>query len=263
MTRISIGLIIAGALNTTALIVLICLLLKHKKPQTIIKPFVFWSLATIAVVIALLPFIVHSEGPDIPSEITADGALEYIIGALSFASTLILSSLAIWQTKQMSDMNVRANDLNVITKVVDFETTRMQMIEEKSNAFINICSADSISAVVLLPSPQRITELRKLATDSTTISMSLKRLLNALPYCKFNVKEINMKIDEIENYMTKLAGNDLSHKILSDVLDEAHNKIPSFDASISTLISEITSRIQKCMYDTISLEEVQKLFSDE
>ena len=113
---------------------------KHapQKPSMIEKLCIFiekkWKIGLIAtaLLLTIVPLFVGWFAPHCKSEITADGILEYIVGALSFASTLALSALALWQTQkiqtesdkaqeEMKELSNRANELNLITKVVDFE----------------------------------------------------------------------------------------------------------------------------------------------
>lgn len=81
-----------------------------------------------------IPFIVHSNSPNVTSEITADGTIEYIIGYLSFITTGALAVYAIFQTKQANDMTNRANDIakqaNDMAKQANDMTNQLLKIEK-------------------------------------------------------------------------------------------------------------------------------------
>ena len=137
------------------------------------------------------------------------------------------------------------------------------MIEEKCNAYINTCSESSIKAVVFLPSPTNVSELRKLQTESKTLSMSLFRLLESVPYSRDNVLEVKEKLELVDKYMYMLSENDLSIEKLAAILNNASSRTQDFNIAVINLIKDITERIQRCLYENRTLEEVQNQFKKE
>lgn len=117
-------------------------------------------------IIAEVALIIHAESPSTKSEITADGMLEYVVGALSFISTLVLSILALWQTKQLdkensesqqllNTMNERANEiaaqsneLNMITKIIEFQMDRYQRLEHLLYRYCELMDSNSINSIL-------------------------------------------------------------------------------------------------------------------
>lgn len=88
-----------------------------------------------------IPFIVHSNSPNVTSEITADGTIEYIIGYLSFITTGALAVYAIFQTKQANDMTNRANDIakqaNDMTKQANDIAKQANNMAKQANDMTN------------------------------------------------------------------------------------------------------------------------------
>lgn len=108
--------------------------------------FVLISIITITIVVLATPWLIHIYAPRTTSEITADGILGYVVGALSFASTLILSALALWQTHTIQKENDKSQEkMEEITKQANAISLRMLALEEnnykiKLRPFVNISS---------------------------------------------------------------------------------------------------------------------------
>lgn len=99
-------------------------------------------LISILIIIGIaIPFIVHSNSPNVTSEITADGTIEYIIGYLSFITTGALAVYAIFQTKQANDMTNRANDIakqaNDMTKQANDIAKQANNMAKQANDMTN------------------------------------------------------------------------------------------------------------------------------
>lgn len=69
--------------------------------------------------IILTPFLTHIFSPYVPSQITADGILSYIIGALSAAATYILALVALYQTNQANALSARMLELEEAKNKLD------------------------------------------------------------------------------------------------------------------------------------------------
>ena len=106
--------------------------------KTIICISILISLIIIGIAI---PSIVHSNSPNVTSEITADGTIEYIIGYLSFITTGALAVYAIFQTKQANDMTNRANDIakqaNDMTKQANDIAKQANNMAKQANDMTN------------------------------------------------------------------------------------------------------------------------------
>ena len=194
--------------NSALLIVtIVILVIKYKIISKVKKTEHFLLFALPFLIIAEIAFIIHSESPRTKSEITADGMLEYVVGALSFISTLVLSLLALWQTKQlnkensksqqlMNRMNERANEiaaqsneLNMITKIVDFQIDRYYKIEQLLYRYCELMDSNSINSVLIRVKKRyareqeeadnnRRYEFSKLRIESQIISSNISMILS-------------------------------------------------------------------------------------
>ena len=71
-----------------------------KKPHKLII-----ILIAIAAIVIIIPIIISWLSPKFSSEITADGLLNYIVSIFAFFSTLILSVVAICQTRKANELS--------------------------------------------------------------------------------------------------------------------------------------------------------------
>lgn len=78
----------------------------------------------------LIPLIIHLSAPFVPSELSADGVLAYVIEAVSAVATFTLALVAVWQTKKANNLTEQAN---AMTNQANDISKRMLKIEENRN----------------------------------------------------------------------------------------------------------------------------------
>ncbi len=76
-------------------------------------------------VIIAIPLIISFVSPEIHSEITADGILGYIIEWVTVISTIVLSGVAVWQTRASNTMAEQANEVS--QKLLNLENNRYKL----------------------------------------------------------------------------------------------------------------------------------------
>lgn len=111
----------------------------------------------LAFVLILTPIIIRVCSPSVSSEISADGLLSYIIQAVSAAGTIFLAYVAIRQNEQFKLENdktqeklkkiaLTANELSIIAKVIEYESSNLSRLVEASTQFFYACSVEEIIA---------------------------------------------------------------------------------------------------------------------
>lgn len=70
------------------------------KKKIIIVP----SIILLAVCV-VIPLIIHFHAPFVPSELSADGVLTYVIEAISAIATIALALVAVWQTRHANEIS--------------------------------------------------------------------------------------------------------------------------------------------------------------
>lgn len=80
---------------------------------------------------------------------------------LAYASTVALGLLAMWQNKKQQEENekaqnrlenisIRANKLNMINKMVEFETNRVQLLKAAMDEFTNACNPQTVGLAIYM-----------------------------------------------------------------------------------------------------------------
>lgn len=103
--------------------------------------------------IVLIPVLITIIAPYVSSEVSADGLLGYIIQALSAVGTIFLAYIAIRQNERFKEENdkaqarlekiaLNANELSLIGKVIEYESTNIAKLTEKVEKYYTACSAD-------------------------------------------------------------------------------------------------------------------------
>lgn len=75
--------------------------------------------------VLFIPFVVHELSPEIESEITADGMLNYLITCISALGTITLAIVSLKQTERANDMAAKANEMS--RKMIDIEKERYKL----------------------------------------------------------------------------------------------------------------------------------------
>lgn len=232
-------------------------------------------------------YIIHVESPGTTSEITADGMLGYVVGSLSFLSTLLLSILALWQTKQlnkenmksqqlMNKMNERANEiavqsneLNMITKIVDVQFERYQKIEHLLYQYCELMDSDSINSILtrvnkrLAKEQEEVNKTRrdnwsKLRIESQNIASNIKLLLSQDYREKSN--EYNL-IESMKKLDSKAFTKGMPSENDKQYLNSIEECRKEYLTNMIKHLSDYSSDLNYAMYNSLTLAEVRNLFN--
>lgn len=199
---------------------------------------------------------------------------------LTYASTVSLGLLALWQNKKIQEANdisqekleniiIRSNDLNIILKIVEHEERRLNNLQEISDNFMQNCDPQAL-AIALIPNEKikylaNITVLER-RIDESFIGMcrllaedkklkendqhSLKKSICVLyQFAKEKIGEIQRDEFNISDRVMVKKVADILAKLRDDFIEEKEK-----------YIADQRKRIDKILFENLSLEEVRGLF---
>lgn len=122
----------------------------------------YWGMLIALVFIAMIiiPVVIHVKSPNIVSEITADGLLDYLGNCVVAVPTIVIAVIAIWQTNKANKLAEEANK----------SASESEKIAEKSNEIAEraICLTEQANIYT--------TNANKIAEKANDISQKLLEL---------------------------------------------------------------------------------------
>ena len=201
---------------------------------------------------------------------------------LAYASTVALGLLAMWQNKKQQEENdkaqnrlesisIRTNELNMINKIVKFETNRIQSLKAAMDEFTNACDPQAVGLAIAkeginnIPSLTGIVELEKVVDNSF-----------------FNVGRYMRQDAELQhndgNPLNRAYANlySCAKKIISDLRDNKVdiNNQRNIKAMFGTLanlrdeflgerekyLEEQEKKLKRVLFEDLSLREIQAMY---
>lgn len=89
----------------------------------------------VAIAMSIIPFLIHFFSSGVPSEITADGLLDYLGNCVASIPTIIIAAVAIWQTNKANKIAEESNKIS--KKLLELEDLRQRLELRPSFAVIN------------------------------------------------------------------------------------------------------------------------------
>ena len=189
----------------------------------------------LAFVLILTPIIIRACSPSVSSEISADGLLSYIIQAVSAAGTIFLAYVAIRQNEQFKLENdktqerlekiaLTANELSIIAKVIEYESSNLSRLVEASTQFFYACSVEEIIAF-----------LRKnvLSGSSAEISLAIELRKNKVSQAFSDVSdEVMLDFDNHRNVEDVICSITNLYKATITLLDKIRQSLEDSDNNI-------------------------------
>lgn len=198
---------------------------------------------------------------------------------LTFASTVALGLLAVWQNKKfkeendasqvrMENLTKKANELAATSKIIEYESARISRLKTKNQNFIGACNTEAILADISDVAQQPGDFMKsyvkaKMDIRNKQIKLCAIELLSELDTYPENT-EINNLISLISQY------SDLSIKLtqefrsgtLSD--DTGKKKIDTereFIRCISSFVSYRETLLNKVIFEDLTLDNIKAMYS--
>ena len=199
---------------------------------------------------------------------------------LTYASTVSLGLLALWQNKRIQEENDRAqeklialieksNEAGIISKIIEHEERRIVDLEIEMDAFIQNCDPQALA--MTLKAENKITFL----TDITELERSIDK--NFFVIGRLLAEDKNLKKND--DHPLKKTYSDIFILIKNIIADIRSEKLDIFDVkqmeNTATVlgtarnvflsekekyIGEQRQRISRLLFDNLTLDEVRKLF---
>lgn len=248
-------------------------LVRNKLKKIVEKHLVFmWGIASI-----LVGFIIHC--------LFSKNALnEWFVAkwtageCLTYISTVSLGLLAVWQNKKykeendmmqlrMENLTQKANELSVISKIIEYESEFISRMREKIDAVVMVCDTEDmtldISDVAQQPADYRKLYLKiKTENREKRIRHSASDLLAEMKICTDETDLIKF-IDMISEYSN--SSIELVRAVRNGTLDEQiYNKKRELEKQfmIQSLefISKKESKLNKVIYEELTIEQIRALY---
>lgn len=202
---------------------------------------------------------------------------------LTYASTVSLGLLALWQNKKIQEENDiaqkklesiidRSNEINIVSKIIEHEERRFAELQSSMGSFLQNCDPQAL-ALALTPNDKiaylaNLTELERridknffdisrLLTEDETVKNNDQHPLKKAFACAYNTskQEIHkIQIEETDIY------NEQHMKKTADMMANVRN---SFMAEKEKYLSFVQERLNRILFENLSLSEIRTLFKND
>lgn len=199
---------------------------------------------------------------------------------LTYASTVSLGLLAMWQNKKMQEENdvaqkelediiMRSNELNMISKIIDHEERRIQNLQEKMISYMQSCDPQAIG-VALKDDDKKVylTNITELEKKIDKLFFEIGSLLNedktALTPIKQNLKQsFGSLYLKTKNYINGIQRGEINIYdavvIQNMATDLAHGR-DKFLEDKEIYLRGQKEKLRVIMFENLSVEEIRKMY---
>lgn len=202
---------------------------------------------------------------------------------LAYASTVALGLLAMWQNKRQEEENdkaqarlenisIRANELNIINKIIEHETKRIHSLQEVLDDFANACDPQTLALAAAkegiqnLPSKTGLTELEKIVDRSF---IEIARLLREDKEIRFHDKHpFNQAYAQLYIFTKDIIADFREEKI--DLNDQSSIKTKAdtlahlrdnFMQEREQYLIQQEDKLSQALFENLSLEEIRIIYN--
>ena len=199
---------------------------------------------------------------------------------LTYASTVSLGLLALWQNKKIQEENdvaqekleniiERSNELNIISKIIEHEERRICDLQTEMDSFAQNCDPQAIALALKL-------------NDKVTYLSNITELERCIDAGFFNISRLlaeDRSIKQNDKHPLKTAYANLYILVKQVIKDIQTDKINIFETQTTTAVAEVLSKVRdeflkgkeeyiteqrmllhKLLFENLSLEEVRDLY---
>ena len=197
---------------------------------------------------------------------------------LTYASTVALGLLAVWQNQKFKEENDasqtrmenlvnKANELSVVSKIIEYENERITVLKNMVQYLIDACNTESIaedfSNVANLPSEFRNTYVKiKMDLRDKQIRIYTLNLLNELQLYPNDIKMLEL-INCISEYSKSSIALVSEMRVVSPNKETCNkHKLleKEFITEVYNFISDREGLLDKVIYENLSLEQIKALY---
>ena len=201
---------------------------------------------------------------------------------LTYASTVSLGLLALWQNKKINDENEKAqmrlqslsqkaNELSIVNKIIEIELNSFNRLKTAFDVFSTACDPQQITSTLIESAqPDKVTQLDVLEILlSDKMSMAEKQLDDAFYALLRELRPdlISASIDPLVNYYEtakKLLSETHNHPLdkPASTLDELYDRRDEFVLWREPFLLERQRLIDVIIYGDLSLDEIKKMLQN-
>lgn len=198
---------------------------------------------------------------------------------LAYASTVALGFLAMWQNQRQKEENdiaqerlekisLRANEINLINKIVEYQSNRIQFLQTTIDEFSNMCDPQTFGLIGFYKSSvyeQELTKLEKkidntffrlgrlLRMDNNKDSEEKQSLFPAFKNLYLYAKDVVVELRDKRV--------DLHDRLAMEELGEQLSKYRDiFLSEREKYLKKEEQLLERLLFDDLSLQEVKKIY---
>lgn len=232
----------------------------------------------LSAIVVLITHVLFS----IPAPFTFfEGKWEEAGDFLTYVSTIALGILAVWQNQKfkkendaaqtrMENLTNRANELSVVSKIIEYESERISLLKAKTQSFIDACHTegifDDLSDVANQPKDFMKTFVKmKMDSREKHIRLSAVELLSELGTYPDNSQTVSLIkcLSEYSECAISIIKNTRELSVNEEAYNEKVSKEKFFITSIYDFIAERELLLNKVIYGNLSLEEIKGMYHKE
>jgi len=202
---------------------------------------------------------------------------------LTYVSTVALGLLAVWQNKKFKEENdvsqerlekltVRANELTVISKIIEIENDNLARLRMVFDEFSNACDPQVLTVIYVTESNSqnpslaisaKMTSAEKRIDDSF---FALCRELRVHPKIRSNDQD-PLKV-ALRNYY--FSAKELVKKVIASPLVDSSNEVGILTQARNAFLVERENhlirterKLRQAIYGTMTLDEIKAMYSED
>lgn len=200
---------------------------------------------------------------------------------LTYVSTIALGILAVWQNQKfkeendaaqtrMENLTNRANELSVVSKIIEYESERISSLKTKTQSFIDACHTegmfDDLSDVANQPKDFMKTFVKmKMDSRDKHIRLCAVEMLSELSTYPDNGKTATLIkcLSEYSECAISIIKNMRNLSVSEEAYQEKVSREKVFITSIYDFIGERELLLNKVIYGNLSLDEIKEMYHKE
>lgn len=196
---------------------------------------------------------------------------------LTYTSTVALGLLAVWQNIKFKEENdksqdrmeklaIKANELSVISKVIEYEKEKIFQLNAKRQNFIDACNTTNVSSdlsdIANQPSDFMKTYVKiKMDSRDSQIRLSACELLHELGlYSDDKVSEISKLVYEYSKISIELVNGIRSGIDITNISEQKQKLEKEFISSMSNFTYIQENMLNEVICGDLSLEGIKEMY---
>lgn len=196
---------------------------------------------------------------------------------LTYTSTVALGLLAVWQNikfkeendksqNRMEKLAIKANELSVMSKVIEYEKAKIFQLNAKRQNFIDACNTTNVSLdlsdIANQPNNFMKTYVKiKMDSRDSQIRFTACELLHELGlFSGDEVSEISKLIYEYSKISIELVNGIRSGMDITNIYEQKQKLEKEFINSMSNFIYTQENMLNEVIYGDLSLEEIKEMY---